>query len=164
MEFREIFSKQKQALRKRTNEIFELIRPEHLEFRPEKGALSLHEMLHHLWKSEEGVRRVALDNDFAYYDKRIPKGLHSTLGALLPLDQELSNLNRVHDETLAAVSKCPADLFEQDRAREDLNFRRKVWVILMGINEHEVHHRAQIMTYLRMQGTFVPEPIRPRSA
>jgi uncharacterized damage-inducible protein DinB len=162
MEFREIFSKQKQALRRRTNEILALIRPEHLEFRAEKGALTMHEMLHHLWKSEEGVRRVALNNDFAYYETRIPKGLHPTLGALLPLDQELSNLERVHEETLAAVAQCPVELFEQERAREDLNFRRKVWVILMTINEHEIHHRAQIMTYLRMQGTFAPEPIRPR--
>jgi len=162
MEFREIFSKQKQALRKRTTEVFALIRPEHLEFRPQKDALTLHEMLHHLWKSEEGVRRVALNNDFAYYETRIPKGLHPTLGALLPLDQELSNLQRVHDETLAAIAQTPPEVFEQERARDDLNFRRKVWVILMGINEHEIHHRAQIMTYLRMQGTFAPEPIRPR--
>jgi len=162
MEFREIFSKQKQALRKRTDEVFALIRPEHLEFRPQKDALTVHEMLHHLWKSEEGVRGVALNSDFSYYEVRIPKGLHPTLGALLPLNEELSNLRRVHEETLAAVAQTPAEVFEQERAREDLNFRRKVWVILMTINEHEVHHRAQIMTYLRMQGTFAPEIIRPR--
>src|SRR5581483_5606560 len=115
MEFREIFSKQKQALRKRTDEVFALIRPEHLEFRPQKDALTVHEMLHHLWKSEEGVRGVALNSDFSYYEVRIPKGLHPTLGALLPLNEELSNLRRVHEETLAAVAQTPAEVFEQER-------------------------------------------------
>ena len=162
MDFRVIFTKQKQAVRKRTQDVLALLRPQHLEFRPEKGALSLHEMLHHLWKSEEGTRRVALHNDFSYYETRIPKGLHPTLGALLPLDQELANLERVHHETLVAVADSPPDIFEQERAREELNFRRKVWVILLRINEHEVHHRAQMMTYLRLQGIFIPEEIRPR--
>jgi len=43
-----------------------------------------------------------------------------------------------------------------------IGFRRKVSVILFGINEHEVHHRAQLMTYLRMLGTPAPEPFAKR--
>jgi len=34
-----------------------------------------------------------------------------------------------------------------------------VYAILLGINEHEIHHRAQLMTYLRILGTPVPEAI-----
>ena len=45
---------------------------------------------------------------------------------------------------------------------ETLGFRRKVGVMLFGINEHEVHHRAQLMTYLRMLGTPAPEPFAKR--
>jgi len=43
-----------------------------------------------------------------------------------------------------------------------LGFRRKVGVILLGINEHEIHHRAQLMTYLRILGTPVPEAVTRR--
>lgn len=160
MEFRDVFLKQKEALRKRTCEVTAMVRTEHLDFRPEAGALSVHEMLRHLWKSEEGVRRVALDGNFAYYETRIPQGLRATLGKFEALQEELANLERVHQETLAAVAACPAERFEEERARNDLHFRRKVWTILLGINEHEVHHRAQLMTYLRMLGTPVPDASR----
>ncbi len=152
MEFREIFLKQKEAIHKRMVEILGTVRPEHMDWRPEKDALSVGEMLQHLWVSEEGVRRVALAGDFSYYETRVPKGLRATLGPSLALAENLANLDRVNAETMAAVAACPETLFEEERVRPDFGFRRKVWVILLGINEHEVHHRAQLSTYLRLLG------------
>jgi uncharacterized damage-inducible protein DinB len=157
MEFREIFSKQKETIHKRMVEVLGMVRPEHMDWRPEQDALSIGEMLHHLWVSEEGVRRVALENNFAYYETRVPKGLRSTLGPSRTLEENLANIARVHGETLAAVAACPAAVFEEDRMRPDLGVRRKVWAILLGINEHAVHHRAQLSTYLRILGTPVPD-------
>jgi uncharacterized damage-inducible protein DinB len=46
----------------------------------------------------------------------------------------------------------PESAFDEERAHAELGFRRKVAVILFGINEHEIHHRGQLMTYLRMRG------------
>jgi len=157
MEFREIFLKQKEAIHKRMVEILGMVRPEHMEWRPEKDALSVGEMLQHLWVSEEGVRRVALQGNFAYYETRIPKGLRATLGPGATLEDNLANLARVYGETMAAVAACPAEVFEEERVCTDLGYRRKVWAILLGINEHEVHHRAQLSTYLRILGTPVPD-------
>lgn len=123
------------------------------------GALSVGEMLRHLWVSEEGVRRVAIDGDFSYYEKRVPGGLAAVLGgAATSLDEELRQIKRVHEETLEAAKKLPEAVWDLERVHEGLGFRRKVAVILFGINEHEVHHRAQLMTYLRMLGTPAPEP------
>jgi uncharacterized damage-inducible protein DinB len=157
MEFRDIFLKQKEALRRRTVEVLGMVHPEHMDWRPEKDALSVGEMLQHLWVSEEGVRRVALEGNFAYYETRIPKGLRPTLGPHGTLEENLANLARVHGETMAAVAACPAEVFEEERVRPDLGIRRKVWVILLGINEHEVHHRAQLSTYLRLLGKPLPD-------
>ena len=160
LEFRNIFLKQKEALRKRSAEVFALIRPEHLPFKPEPGALALGEMLQHMWRSEEGVRKVALDSDFAYYEVRVPKGIFPTLGPLQSLEDNLRNLDRVHKETMAAVAGYPAERFEEERVNDHLKFRRKVYTILLAINEHEIHHRAQMMTYLRILGTPVSEAAR----
>jgi hypothetical protein len=157
MEFREIFLKQQEAIHKRMVEILGMVRPEHMDWRPQKDALSVGEMLQHLWVSEEGVRRVALEDDFAYYQTRIPKGLRATLGPGPSLEANLANIARVHGETMAAVAACPAEVFEQERARAELGYRRKVWAILLGINEHEIHHRAQLSTYLRILGAPVPD-------
>jgi uncharacterized damage-inducible protein DinB len=152
MEFSDLFVKQKESIRRRTREALELLGPEDLPWRPEKGALTVGEMLQHLWVSEEGVRRVALEGDFSYYEARVPRGLRATLGPPRSLSEEIENIERVHRETIAAVSACPEERFEEERVSERLGFRRKVYVILLGINEHEVHHRAQLMTYLRMLG------------
>ncbi len=160
MTLQEFFLKQKEAHRKRTQEIFALLQPSHMPWKPESGALSIGEMLRHLWVSEEGVRRVALDGNFAYYEKRIPQGLGAVLGAIGSLEEELRNIERVHCETLKAVATCPAEIFDQERIHAGLGFRRKVSVILFGINDHEVHHRAQLMTYLRILGTSAPEPFQ----
>ncbi len=77
-----------------------------------------------------------------------------------PLEEELKNLDRAHRETLRLIEAQPAGLFEEERSHPALGFRRKVAVILFGINDHEVHHRAQLMTYLRMLGTLAPEPFK----
>jgi uncharacterized damage-inducible protein DinB len=159
MDLKELFLKQKEAQRVRTRQVLALVRPEMLGWRPEKEALSVGEMLRHLWVSEEGVRRVALDGNFAYYEKRIPEGLRAVLGAPRTLADELADIERVHNETLAAVRAFPAEKFDVERAHEGLGFRRRVAVILLGINEHEIHHRAQLMVYLRILGSPAPEAI-----
>ncbi len=162
MNLKEFFLKQKEAIRGRTRQVVGMIREEHLAWRPEKDALSVSEMLRHLWMSEEGVRRVALEGNFGYYERRIPLGLRAVLGTPGGLAEELSNLERVHKETLAAVASVPIERWEEERVHEGLGFRRKIAVILFGINEHEIHHRAQLMTYLRLLGTPVPEAVARR--
>ena len=162
MDIKEFFLQQKEAIRGRTRQVAAMVRPEHLGWRPEKDALTVGEMLRHLWVSEEGVRRVALEGDFAYYETRIPKGLRAALGTVNTLDEELQSLKCVHAETLAAAAALPLERWEEERAHPGLGFRRKVAVILMGINEHEIHHRAQLMTYLRILGTPVPEAVARR--
>lgn len=160
MTLQEFFLKQKRANRKRSEEVFALLRADYADWKPAKGALSIVETLRHVWTSEEGVRRVALDGNFAYYETRIPKGLGAVIGMPASLEDELQSIRRVHEETVEAVAARPPELFDEDRAHPALGFRRKVSVILFGINEHEIHHRAQLMTYLRMLGTPAPEPFK----
>ena len=162
MDLQEFFLKQKAAIRNRSREVFVLLRPEHMSWKPAPGALSVGEMLRHLWVSEEGTRRAALENNFAYYEARIPGGLAAVLGTPGTLEDELHKIERVHEETLAAVGACAPGKFDEERVNESIGFRRKIGVILFGINEHEVHHRAQLMTYLRMLGTPAPEPFSRR--
>jgi len=158
----EFYLNQKKAGRERTRQVTSLLREEHMNWRPVPGALSVGEMLRHMWVSEEGVRRTALDANFAYYEKRIPNGLAAVVGRPRTLAEELQDLDRVHNETLEAVSRFPLERWDEERIHEALGIRRKAGVILFGINEHEVHHRAQLMTYVRMLGTPAPEPFARR--
>ena len=162
MDIKRLFLQQKEAVRQQTRAVVEMIEPQHLPWRPEKDALSVGEMLRHIWMSEEGVRRVALEGNFAYFETRIPQGLRAVLGVPGTLEQEVSDLERVHAETLAAVTAYPLERFEDERTHAGLGIRRKSYVYLFGIVGHEIHHRAQLMTYLRILGTPVPEAIARR--
>jgi uncharacterized damage-inducible protein DinB len=163
MNLQEFFLKQKEALRPRTKQVADLLREEYMTWRPVPTALTVGEILRHLWVSEQGVLRVALDGDFTYYEKRVPGGLAAVLGKPATLAEELASFQRTGDETLAKVAKFPIERWEEEREHKGLGFRRKVAPILFGINDHEVHHRAQLMMYLRMIGTPVPEPAaRPK--
>lgn len=162
MNLQEFFLKQKQVLRGRTKQVTDLLREEHMTWRPVPGALTVGETLRHLWVSEEGVRKVALDGDFSYYEKRIPEGLLAVIGAPKTLSYELAEWDRVQMETLRLAEKFPFDRWEEERVNDSIGFRRKIAVILFGINDHEIHHRAQLMTYLRMLGTPAPEPFAKR--
>lgn len=162
MNLSEIIVQQKEAIRARSRQVFSLIRPQHMNWQPEREALRIGELLRHLWMSEEGTRRVALEGNFAYYEKRIPQGLRAILGTPEELSRELEHLEQVHAETIAAIRAFPAERLEDDRVHAGLAYRRKIYAILMGITDHEVHHRAQLMTYLRILGTPVPEVVRTR--
>jgi hypothetical protein len=162
MNIQELFLKQKSAMRVRTQQVTSLLRQEHMTWSPVPGAMPVGQMLRHLWVSEERVRAAALQGDFSYYEARIPNGLAAVVGVPRTLKEELGDLERVHGETLDEVSRFPLERWEEERVHEGLGIRRKITVILFGINEHEVHHRAQLMTYLRMLGTPVPEPFARR--
>jgi len=60
MDIKELLLTHKQALRERSRQVFAALRAEHFSWRPEKDALSVGEILRHLWVSEEGMRRIAL--------------------------------------------------------------------------------------------------------
>jgi len=162
MDVRELIVKQKEAVRRRTREVVAMVRLEQLDWRPEKDALSVAELLRHLWMSEEGVRRAALDGDFSYYERRIPEGLRAVLGRPQTLEAEREKLESIHQETLRQVREFPLEKLEEERIYQGLGFRRKVYAMLAAITEHEIHHRAQLMIYLRMLGTPVPEAINRR--
>jgi uncharacterized damage-inducible protein DinB len=149
-------------LRARTRQVTSLLREEHLTWRPVPGALSVGEMVRHLWVSEQGMRNLALNGDFSYFEKRIPGGLAAVLGTPRTIAEEIAALESTQTETLAAAATFPLDRCEEERVHEGLGFRRKIAVILFGMNDHEVHHRAQLMVYLRMLGTPVPESIARR--
>src|SRR5713226_4912244 len=49
MNLQEFFLKQKEAARSRTRQVVGMIRPEQMTWRPEKDALTIGEMVRHLW-------------------------------------------------------------------------------------------------------------------
>jgi uncharacterized damage-inducible protein DinB len=150
MDQREFFLKQKQATHKGTLDVLAEIPPDRLAWRPAEGMLSLGEIARHIWMSEEGVRRVALEDNWDYYEKRVPQGLFAILGEVKSLESELAQIEKIHQDTLREVAAFPLERWEEERANQQFNIRRRVCVFLFGITEHQIHHRAQIGAYLHI--------------
>ena len=150
MDLKDFFLKQKQATHQGTLAVLAKIPPDRLGWRPADGMLSLGQIVRHLWMSEEGVRRAALEGNWGYYEKRVPQGLFAILGEVEALEAERHELERVHEETLRAVSDFPLERWQEERFNDRFNIRRKVVVMLFGISEHQIHHRAQVGAYLRI--------------
>ncbi|HUI42132.1 MAG TPA: DinB family protein [Terriglobia bacterium] len=150
MDLREFFLKQKQATHKNTLKVFEAIPPDQLHWRPAAGMLSLGQIVRHVWMSEDGVRRVATEGRWDYYEKRVPQGLFAILGDVASLSDELARLHEVNEQTLAAAAAFPLERWEEERRDERFGVRTKVAVMLFGINEHQAHHRAQAGVYLHL--------------
>jgi len=150
MDLKEFFLLQKQAEHEGTMAVYVKIPHNRLDWRPAEGMLTLGQMARHAWRSEEGTRRIALDGDWSYYEKRIPLGLLAVLGEVKSLDEELREIRRVHQDTLRAVQAYPLARWEEMRENAQYHTRRPAGTMLFRIIEHQVHHRAQVGTYLHI--------------
>jgi len=150
MDIKELFLIQKENEHQGTLSVYSKIPHDCLDWRPVDGLLSLGQMARHVWMSEEGNRRIVLDGNWSYYETRVPLGLFAILGEVKSLDDELRELERVHQDTLRAVKAFPLDRFDEIRENSRFNTRNPIGVMLFRIIEHQVHHRAQVGTYLRI--------------
>jgi len=150
MDLKEFWLKQNEAAYQSDLKVFSMILEEHIHWRPAEGMLTLGQLVRHVGMSEEGVRQVALLGDWSYYEKRVPLGLSGILGEITSIQQELRYLERVHQDTLRKVAEFPIQHWDEERVNDAFHIRRRVSVMLYGINEHHAHHRAQAGTYLHI--------------
>jgi len=150
LDLKEFFLKQKQATYQNSLKVFQAIPPDQLGWRPAEGMLSLGQIVRHVGMSEAGVRRVAIENVWEYYERRVPLGLFKLLGEVTSLADEMALLEQIHQQTMSAVEAFPIDRWEEERRNDAFNVHTKVAVMLFGINEHNTHHRAQVGTYLHL--------------
>ncbi len=150
MDLKEVFITQKENEHKGTLGVYSKIPREHLDWRPVDGLLSLGQLARHVWMSELGHRRMALEGDWSYYETRVPKGLFAILGEVKSLDEELEQIDRVHQETMRAAKDLPIDRWDEIRDNAQWNVRLPISVLLFRIIDHQIHHRAQVGTYLRV--------------
>jgi uncharacterized damage-inducible protein DinB len=150
MDVKDLFLLQKRAEHEVTIAVYAKIPPDRLDWRPGEGMLTLGQLARHVWRSEEGTRRIALEADWSYYQTRIPQGLLAVLGEVTSLADELHEIRRVHKDTLHAAEGFPLERWEVIRENAQFQTRRSVAAMLFRIIEHQIHHRAQVGTYLRI--------------
>jgi uncharacterized damage-inducible protein DinB len=150
MNLKELFLTQKASEHGGTLSVYEKIPRDRLEWHPAEGMLTLGKLARHVWLSEEGTRRIALEDDWSYYATRVPHGLLAILGEVKSLDDELQQIRRVHQDTMHSVQEFPLDSWEEIRENAQFHTRRPIGLMLFRIIDHQIHHRAQVGTYLHI--------------
>lgn len=156
MNLKELFLTQKASEHEGTLSVYEKVPRDLLEWRPAEGMLTLGQLARHVWLSEEGTRRIALEDDWSYYVTRVPQGLLAVLGEVKSLDDELQQIRRVHQDTMRSVQEFPLDRWEEIRENAQFHTCRPVGLMLFRIIDHQIHHRAQVGAYLHILTAGAP--------
>lgn len=156
------------TVRKNTIVLAEEIPADQYDFRPAPGARSVAEQLAHItvmtrWQirvHDEGVTFI----DFERFGRELARSAAEE--ALLRTKEDLLAALREDGERFASFMES----FDEARLAEAVGFPPPVqpstksrFELLMGVKEHEMHHRAQLMLTERLLG-IVPHLTRQREA
>lgn len=110
------------------------------------SAMTLGELMNHLYQAEVGLVEAALTGIFP---KEGPAAINNT--------QELvAAFDKAHEECIAKISALTPEQLDEVVAPFGPDKAMPRRVLLHLLHEHEIHHRGQLYTYLRMLGADVP--------
>lgn len=139
MSVKEMFSNWKQVRRNLIDAI-RCIPEEKLEWRPMKGMNSFGDIVRHIAETEDfWIGKVIFGKRW----KSRTKKSHPTLEIII------KDLEKVHLKTLKLLNELKVEMLN-DKKRIGRDGKVSVFWILWHVIEHEIHHRAQIFTYLRL--------------
>jgi uncharacterized damage-inducible protein DinB len=130
----------------RTLEVAQAVPPQQIDWRPAVGELTCGDLIRHIGSTELMHARAVATGELRY------PGHHPALGA-------------THAEAVAYLAECQSAaqvlLHRLDPQRLQLNIPGQWqdvpgWRRLLGMIEHEIHHRSQLCTYLMLLGCAPP--------
>lgn len=148
----------KEGVRRRTRLVLEKVTPEQLDWVPAPEALTIRQMLRHMRLSDEGNLEALEEGNWGYSARRPLSPLVDQLGEPESWEAELAAFERAHQGWVAFIRSLAPDGLSREFINPNTQRRLTALEQVLGRIEHEVHHRAQISTYLRMLGEQWPSP------
>ncbi len=135
-------------IRGRTLRVVSCIPPDKFEWTYQEGKFTFGDLLRHL----AALERFMFAENFAGRASVYPgHGRELADGH----DAVLAYLDEMHQETIAILRSLPDDRL-QEKCMTPGGVSITVWKWMRAMVEHEIHHRAQIYTYLAMLGVTTP--------
>lgn len=133
-------------IHKQTTKLMAVAPNDKYDWKPCDSGMTLGQLMNHLWIAEAGLVAAAKTGVFP---KDMPPQINDTAELIAAFD-------KTHEEAIAtAAALTPEELSEQvapfgpDKAMSRMT-------LLHLTHEHEIHHRGQLYTYLRIAGVEVP--------
>lgn len=126
----------------------DLVPEEKLDFQPVPEVKSLRLLLHHMYVNQKfyllTARKGTMDvDDYKAMMKQVPDTKES--------------LRREMGETFAEFKQALGDEALLKKEVQTLSGSRRVYHLFIGELEHQLHHRGQVYTYLRLLGLKPPD-------
>ncbi len=150
MEIRDInsFLKYWESIRGRTSRVIQAIPREHIEWTYRTDKWTLGDLIRHL----AALERYMFAENVQGLPSRYP-GHGEELAS--GYDEVIAYFDRMHDETVAILRSLPDQRLEET-CETPGGAKLSVWKWLRAMIEHEIHHRAQIYTYLGLLDVETP--------
>jgi len=135
-------------IRQRTLRVIHCIPPDKLEWTFKSGKFTLGDLIRHLAALERYMFAENIQGKPSRYPGHGPELASG-------YEQVLAYLHQMHEGTLNIISQL-SDNDLQKKCTTPNGTQITIWKWLRAMIEHEIHHRAQIYTYLAMLD--VPTP------
>ena len=130
---------------KQTARILAAAPDDKLDWRPGEKMFTLRELVTHIPESEIGIARSALAGTMQKVELDLSRAAIADI---------VNTFELQHAELVEEVSKLTLDQLNEKIQAFGREMRRIV--LLRGLIEHEIHHRGQLFTYLRLAGVEPP--------
>jgi uncharacterized damage-inducible protein DinB len=134
-------------IHQQTKKIMAVAPDDKYDWKPCETAMSLGELMNHLWIAEWGLIEAVLAGAIP---SESPAKISSTSDMLAAFDKS-------HEEAVAKVAALTPEQLSEEIEPFGPNYNRMSRMALLHLtHEHEIHHRGQLYTYLRIAGCEVP--------
>jgi uncharacterized damage-inducible protein DinB len=137
--------------RRRSIKLWRGIPDVQLAWKPDENALSIGEMIRHVWEGSENYRRIVAHGG----SLELPDGYAD--GPISGVESEITMAGPLFERLLEDIRGFSADdLTTKWIDRSDVGYRRKLGDFLARIAYHESVHAGQLLGYMRMVGIERP--------
>ncbi len=133
-------------IHKQTTKIMAAAPNDKYDWKPCDSAMTLGELMNHLWIAEAGLVAAAKTGE---WPKGEPEKINDTAALIAAFD-------KTHEEAIAAANSLTAEELAETVAPFGPDKALSRSALLHLTHEHEIHHRGQLYTYLRIAGCEVP--------
>lgn len=117
------------------------------DWKPSETAMTLGELMNHLWISEWGIVEAAITGSFPKENR--PEKISKTADMVSAFDKS-------HQDMVGKVTALTPEELAGEVAPFGPEKKMSRATILQVLQEHEIHHRGQLYVYLRALGCEVP--------
>ena len=141
-----------EEIRRRSLKVFSGIPQSHYNWKPDKDAMTMLEMVRHIFESEAWFQAIIINRGSVNFDNPWENLPYTNI------EDEIEFASSYRANFIAMIKNTPSADFENvEIIRADLNQRRKLGDYLLRTAYHESVHTGQLLNYMRSAGLARPK-------